>query len=37
VPYLYPNKSCDFTDKRVLDRVKKPWSAEKNRSGTIDL
>jgi len=37
VPYLYPNKTCDFTDKRVLDRVKKPWSAEKNRSGTIDL
>jgi urea transport system substrate-binding protein len=37
VPYLYPNKSCDFTDKRVLDRVRKPWSAEKNRSGTIDL
>ena len=37
VPYLYPNKNCDFTDKRVLDRVKKPWSQEKNRSGTIDL
>ena len=36
-PYLYPNKTCDFTDKRVLDRLKKPWSAEKNRSGTIDL
>ena len=37
VPYLYPNKTCDFTDKRVLDRLKKPWSSEKNRSGTIDL
>jgi len=37
VPYLYPNKTCDFTDKRVLDRLKKPWSQEKNRSGTIDL
>ena len=24
VRLLYPNKSCDFTDKRVLDRVKKP-------------
>ena len=32
-----PTKTCDFTDKRVLDRLKKPWSEEKNRSGTIDL
>ncbi len=37
VPYLYPNKTCDLTDKRVLERLKKPWSQEKNRSGTIDL
>jgi urea transport system substrate-binding protein len=37
VPYLYPNKTCDFTDKRVLDRLKKPWAMEKNRSGTIDI
>ena len=37
VPYLYPNKACDFTDKRVLERLKKPWSQEKNRSGTIDI
>jgi branched-chain amino acid transport system substrate-binding protein len=37
VDYLYPNKDCDFTDQRVLDRLKKPWSEEKNRSGTIDL
>lgn len=21
-PYLYPNKYCDFTDQRVLDRIK---------------
>lgn len=37
VPYLYPNKTCDFTDKRVLDRLKKLWNVEKNRSGTINL
>jgi urea transport system substrate-binding protein len=36
VPYLYPGKYCDFTDKRVLDRLALPWSQEKNRSGTID-
>ena len=35
--YLYPNKHCDFTDKKVLDRLKKPWSQEKNRSGTITM
>ncbi len=37
VDYLYPNKDCDFTDQRVLDRLNKPWSEEKNRSGTMDL
>jgi urea transport system substrate-binding protein len=37
VPYLYPDKTCDFTDKRVLERLKKPWAEEKNRSGTINL
>jgi ABC-type branched-subunit amino acid transport system substrate-binding protein len=37
VPYLYPDKACDFTDKRVLERLKEPWSQEKNRSGTINL
>jgi hypothetical protein len=37
VDYLYPNKDCDFTDKRVLDRLQVPWSQEKNRSGTIDM
>jgi urea ABC transporter urea binding protein len=37
VDLLYPNKDCDFTDQKVLDRLKKPWSDEKNRSGTIDL
>jgi urea ABC transporter urea binding protein len=37
VDYLYPNKDCDFTDKRVLDRLQLPWSQEKNRSGTIDM
>jgi urea transport system substrate-binding protein len=37
VDYLYPNKDCDFTNKSVMDRLKKPWSAEKNRSGTMDL
>ena len=34
VKLLYPNKSCDFTDKRVLDRLK---ADKRNRSGTIDL
>jgi urea ABC transporter urea binding protein len=37
VDYLYPNKDCDFTNQNVLDRLKKPWSEEKNRSGTMDL
>jgi urea transport system substrate-binding protein len=37
VDYLYPNKDCDFTNKNVLDRLKKPWSEEKNRSGTMDI
>jgi urea transport system substrate-binding protein len=37
VPYLYPDKACDFTDKRVMERLKKPWSEEKNRSGTINM
>ena len=37
VDYLYPDKDCDFTDQRVLDRLSKPWSQEKNRSGTLDL
>jgi urea ABC transporter urea binding protein len=37
VDYLYPNKDCDFTDASVKDRLKKPWSAEKNRSGTMDI
>jgi urea transport system substrate-binding protein len=35
--YLYPDKSCDFTDKNVLERLKKPWSEEKDRSGTITM
>ena len=37
VDYLYPNKDCDFTNQNVMDRLKKPWSEEKNRSGTMDL
>lgn len=37
VKLLYPDKECDFTDKRVLERLKKPWSVEKNRSGTINM
>jgi len=37
VDYLYPNKDCDFTNQTVLDRLKKPWSEEKNRSGTMDI
>jgi urea transport system substrate-binding protein len=35
--YLYPDKQCDFTDKRVLERLKQPWSEQKNRSGTINM
>jgi urea transport system substrate-binding protein len=31
-PYLYPNKYCDFTDKRVLDRIK----AGTGKSGTLE-
>jgi urea transport system substrate-binding protein len=31
-PYLYPNKYCDFTDKRVLDRIK----SGKEKSGTLE-
>ncbi len=34
---LYPHKTCDFTDPRVVERLKKPWSAEKDRSGTISM
>jgi urea transport system substrate-binding protein len=34
---LYPHKTCDFTDPRVLERLKKPWSVEKDRSGTISM
>jgi hypothetical protein len=37
VDLLYPNKDCDFTDPKVLERLKRPWSEDKNRSGTIDL
>jgi urea transport system substrate-binding protein len=37
VDYLYPHKDCDFTNQSVLDRLKKPWSEEKNRSGTMDI
>jgi urea transport system substrate-binding protein len=37
VDLLYPNKDCDFADPKVLERLKKPWSDDKNRSGTIDL
>ncbi|HZS83532.1 MAG TPA: ABC transporter substrate-binding protein [Stellaceae bacterium] len=37
VPYLYPDKTCNFTDQRVKERLSKPWSVEKNRSGTINL
>jgi urea transport system substrate-binding protein len=37
VDYLYPNKDCDFTNQSVLDRLKKPWGEQKNRSGTMDL
>ena len=37
VDYLYPDKDCDFTNPEVVERVKKPYSEEKNRSGTIDL
>jgi urea ABC transporter urea binding protein len=34
VDLLYPNKDCDFTDPRVLERLK---SDNPDRSGTIDL
>jgi len=34
VDLLYPNKDCDFTDPRVVERLK---SNDPNRSGTIDL
>jgi ABC-type branched-subunit amino acid transport system substrate-binding protein len=34
VDLLYPNKYCDFTDQRVLDRLK---SGSTDRSGTIDM
>ena len=37
VDLLYPNKDCDFTNPQVLERVRKPWSEEKNRSGTMDI
>lgn len=37
VDLLYPNKDCDFTNPQVLERVKKPWKDEKNRSGTMDI
>ncbi len=37
VDYLYPNKDCDFTNPQVLERLKKPWDQEKNRSGTMDI
>jgi urea transport system substrate-binding protein len=37
VDYLYPNKDCDFTNPTVLERLKKPWTEEKNRSGTMDI
>ncbi|MGI9301575.1 MAG: ABC transporter substrate-binding protein [Gammaproteobacteria bacterium] len=34
VDLLYPNKDCDFTDQKVLDRLK---SGAADRSGTIDI
>lgn len=34
VDLLYPNKYCDFTDQRVLDRLK---SGSTDRSGTLEL
>lgn len=34
VDLLYPNKDCDFTDQRVLDRLN---SGATDRSGTIDI
>lgn len=37
VDYLYPGKDCDFTDPSVRERLDKPWSEEKNRSGTMDI
>ena len=37
VDYLYPNKDCDFTNPGVRERLNKPWSEEKNRSGTMNI
>ena len=34
VDLLYPNKDCDFTDQRVIDRLN---SGSTDRSGTIDI
>jgi hypothetical protein len=34
VDLLYPNKDCDFTNPKVLERLK---SNDPDRSGTIDL
>ncbi len=34
VDLLYPNKDCDFTDPKVLERLK---TNDPNRSGTMDL
>lgn len=34
VDLLYPNKDCDFTDPKVIERLK---SNDPNRSGTIDM
>ena len=34
VDLLYPDKDCDFTDQRVIDRIK---SGDRDRSGTIDV
>ncbi|MCH9050125.1 MAG: ABC transporter substrate-binding protein [Proteobacteria bacterium] len=34
VDLLYPNKYCDFTDQRVIDRLK---SGSTDRSGTLDM
>jgi urea ABC transporter urea binding protein len=34
VDLLYPNKDCDFTDPKVIERLK---TDDPNRSGTIDL
>ena len=34
VDYLYPNKDCDFTNPKVLERLK---SGSTDRSGTMDI